>query len=142
MTQCARKLFLTWLLLFAAGCSRPPVLVSGPIEVTPRPAVVRFTHQVSVSSVSWEMCFEFDVPRDSHAAGRISITLPDDSGTRYQLENLDLDRRGESVVCQLGRLTPVDPAKASAVSSAIILEAAELSAPSSLRLHGIRGGEY
>ena len=138
MTQPA-GLLVCALLVAMAACARPPLLVAGPVELMPQPAIFRFVQPQRAPGQSWEMCFEFDVPRESYAAGRIIVILVAGNGARYKLENLDLDRRGEAVVCQLGRLAALNPATANRADATLVFEAAELSAPASLRLHGIRG---
>jgi hypothetical protein len=89
---------------------------------------------------NWEICFEFDIPGESYAAGRIGVTLIGSKGEHYQLAHIDLDRRGEAVVCQVGRFTAMSPAMTGEPIANVIFETAELSAPSALRLRGIRGG--
>lgn len=127
-------------LLVGAACSRPPLLVAGPIEITPQRTSVRLAQPVRADGEDWEICFEFDVPGESYAAGQIGVTLIGNQGEHFELDDIDLDRRGEAVVCQLGRLAAVSPAMAGEPVANVVFETAELSAPAALRLHGIRGG--
>lgn len=127
-------------LLVEAACSRPPLLVGGPIELTPDRTIVRFAQPVPAGSENWEICFEFDIPGESYAAASIGVTLIGKKGEHYSIENVDLDRRGETVVCQVGRLVAVSPVMTAAPVADVIFETAELSLPAALRLHGIRGG--
>ena len=128
-------------LLTVSGCSRSPHLAGGPIELKEEPTVVRFERPVRSSGFLWEMCFEFDLPRDSHEAGRIHPVLLSTSGQRYPLVESKLDRRGERVVCQIGRVAAIVPGEGAASQEQLITyEAAELSADVPLRLRGLRGG--
>ena len=118
-----------------AGCGRPTDLAHGPIDLTERPATVRFVQPVSSSGESWELCFEFDLPGRSHDAATIQATLVSSSGSRAPMSAPTLDRRGESTVCQLGKLASAQPEAAP-----MTFEAVELSSKVPLRLRGIRGG--
>ena len=118
------------LILAASGCGRSPRLASGPIDLTPSPTLVRFTQPVTSQGPTWELCFEFDVPGDSHGAGGIHATLLDGAGGRAELTGVTLDRRGESRVCQVGHVPQAT------------YEAVELSADRPLTVHGLRGGSH
>jgi hypothetical protein len=86
------------------------------------------------------MCFEFQIPGYSHSAAGIRAVLLTDSARRFALVEPELDRRGEAVVCQTGRLSAVDrPVADPAPWEPVTLEAVELSADVPLRLSGIRG---
>jgi hypothetical protein len=124
----------------AASCSRPPLLVAGPIDLTPEQTIVRLARPVRADGENWEICFEFDIPGESYAAGRIGVTLIGNKGEQFTIDGIDLDRRGEAVVCQVGHLTAVSPAVTREEVAKVVFETAALSAPASLRLHGIRGG--
>ena len=124
----------------ASGCSRSPLLASGPIDVKASPTLVRFEHPVTSSGPMWETCFEFDLPGDSHEADRIHAVLLTTSGQRRALVDARLDRRGESHVCQLGRLAAIPPNGSLEPQQSVAYEAIELSADVPLRLRGIRGG--
>ena len=58
----------------SVSCSRPPLLV-GALEVTATPIVARFEQPVPAGEPEWELCFEFDLPRDSHRADGIQAVL-------------------------------------------------------------------
>jgi hypothetical protein len=118
----------------AAGCSRLPRLAEGPIDLSQRPTVVRFVQPVTSSGQTWELCFEFDRPGDSHRAATIHATLMTSSGDRAPLRAPTLDRKGESTVCQIG---PVGPTTSDART---VYESVELDSEAPLRLRGIRGG--
>lgn len=121
------------------GCSRPPLLV-GALEVTATPTVARFEQPVPAAGPEWELCFEFDLPGDSHAADGIQAVLLTAAGGRYRLAEATLDRRGEANVCQVGRVVAQEPGDATAAEPAIQFEAIEASAPTPMRLRAIRGG--
>jgi hypothetical protein len=61
----AATVFSTALIGSLAGCGRPPILVNGPIDLTERPSTVRFIQAVPSYGRTWELCFEFDLPRPS-----------------------------------------------------------------------------
>ena len=119
-------------LVAATACARPPLLVGTPLELTGSPALVRLDRPVAATGPGWELCFEFDLPGDSHGAGDITAVLVGTSGQRHRIVDAELDRRGESVVCQLGRVEALDPGE--------VVEAIELTAAEPLRLRQIRGG--
>ena len=115
-----------------SACARPAILVGAPLELTESPAVVRLERPVAATGPSWELCFEFDLPGDSHGAGGIAAVLVAASGQRHPIVDPELDRRGESVVCQRGRIEALDPGET--------VDAIELTATEPLRLRRIRGG--
>ena len=121
------------------GCSRPPRLV-GEVEVTASPIVARFEQPVPTGGPAWELCFEFDLPRDSHAAEGIQAVLLTAAGGRHRLAEPTLDRRGEANVCQVGRMVAQEPGDATAGEPSIVFEAIEVSAATPMRLRAIRGG--
>lgn len=87
-----------------------------------------------------EICYEFSLPRESHDASRIAGVLIAASGQRYALTEVTLDRRGESIVCQIGRPIPVrSPPPGAPAAGGIVLEAIELSADVPLGVRGLRG---
>ena len=116
-----------------AACGRPPLLTGGPIDLSERPATVRFIRPVSSPGQTWELCFEFDLPRESHRAGAIHATLVSSSGGRAAIRTPTLDRRGESMVCQIGPVWPSGTERTN-------YESVELYSDVPLRLRGIRGG--
>ena len=118
-----------------AGCGRPPNLADGPIDLTERPTTVRFIQPAPASGQTWELCFEFDLPGDSHHAASIHATLLSSSGSRAAIATPTLDRRGESTVCQLGQLAGAQPD-----ATVTAYDALELTSDVPLRLRGIRGG--
>ena len=71
-------------LLFVAviGCSRSPHLAAGPIELGQLPVLIRFERPVHSPGPLWELCFEFDLPRDSHSAAEIHAVLLTSSAQR------------------------------------------------------------
>lgn len=121
------------------SCSRPPLLV-GALEVTATPVVARFEQPVPAAGPEWELCFEFDLPRDSHAADGIQAVLLTAAGGRHRLAEPTLDRRGEAHVCQVGRVVAQEPGDATAGEPEIVFEAIEVSAATPMRLRAIRGG--
>ena len=119
------------LLALIAGCSRPELLASGPIEVDRSPRLVRFARPVAASGPRWELCFGFDRPGDSHRAGDIQAVLNTSSGRQQLFVDVELDRRGESIVCQIGRIDSGEE---------VVFDSVELTAPEPLRLRWLRGG--
>jgi hypothetical protein len=115
------------------ACTRSELLVGGPVDLTKSPIVARFDKPVQSTGPRWELCFEFNIPGDSRSADGIQAVLLATSGQRRTLVDAELDRRGESVVCQLGRIEPQDRE---------VFEAVELTSPVDLHLRGIRGGSY
>jgi hypothetical protein len=126
-----RRFLLVSALLGSLGCSVSPVLVGHPVEVTHSGAFARFEQAVPASVAQWEICLEFDQPGDSHLAEEIAIALHGTSGKRHPLGDVRLDRRGESVVCQIGHLETLGSERG--------LEAIDLSSPKRLRIRRIRG---
>jgi hypothetical protein len=127
------KIWIGWapLLALTVGCSRPALLASGPIDVDRSPHVVRFERPIPASGPRWELCFEFGRPGDSHKAGDIQAVLLTPSGRRQPFVDVELDRRGESVVCQIGRVD---------TGEEVVFASVELIAPGPVRLRGLRGG--
>ena len=134
MPKTAAVVFIA-LLGSVAGCDRPPNLAHGPIDLTERPTTVRFVQPVSSSGQSWELCFEFDLPGGSHHAATIQATLVSSSGSRAAMTTPTLDRRGESTVCQMGKVATAQPE-----TTPVVYDAVEVSSKVPLRLRGIRGG--
>ena len=120
-----------------AACGRDPHLAGGPIDLSERPITIRFIQAVPSKGQTWELCFEFDLPRDSHRAGAIHATIVSSSGGRAAIRTPALDRRGESVVCQIGRVAPPE-----SEAEGTVYEAVELYSEVPLRLRGIRGGSH
>ena len=120
---------------FFAACGRPPHLANGPIDLADESSVVRFAQPVASSGPRWEICFEFDLPRESHRAAGIHVALLSTTGRRDELGDPGLDRRGEAVVCQIGQL-PAAPEPEPPTS----YEAVELRSDASVRVRAIRGG--
>ena len=120
--------------LSLAGCSRPALLVSQSIEVTASARTVHFARAVPASGPTWELCFEFHPPGDSLKAKSIEAVLLAASGQRRPLVDVAMDRRGESVVCQIGRVDASDP------DEALVFEAMELTASERVRVRQVRGG--
>lgn len=118
-----------------AACGRTPHLAGGPIDLSERPTRVRFLQPLPSQGQTWELCFEFDRPRHSHRAGAIHATLVSSSGGRAAILTTELDRRGESVVCQIGRVAPPEPN-----AERTVYESVELYSDVPLRLRGLRGG--
>lgn len=129
------------MLLLASGCSRPPHLARGPFDVKETPTVIRFDETARSSGPIWEMCFEFAHQRDSRNAGEIRTVLLSTSGRRYTLADVHLDRRGEAMVSQVGRVVAVEPRVGGvSESDAILFEAVELSSDVPVGLRALRGG--
>jgi hypothetical protein len=127
--------------LLASACSRSPRLAEGPISINAIPTTVWFEKAVPASEPSWELCYEFNIPGESHQGVRIQAVLVAASGQRYVLADREVDRRGESIVCQVGRIAGKEPgAPGPAAASPIVFEAAELSSNTPLRLRELRGG--
>ena len=129
------RVFLTALIGGVAACGRPPHLSGGPIDLSERPTIVRFDQPVPSYGHTWELCFEFERPRDSHRAATIHAILVSRSGSREPIHNPTLDRRGESTVCQIGQVTPSRTGSEEAT-----YESVELYSDVPLRLRGLRGG--
>ena len=117
-------------LSMASGCSRSALLVSQSLEVTPSPRTVRFERAVPSRGPRWELCFEFELPGDSRKTKDINAVLLTTSGQRHRLADVQMDRRGESVVCQIGRVDGEDA----------VFEAVELTASERVRVRQLRGG--
>jgi hypothetical protein len=118
-----------------AACGRPPHLVDGPLEVSGQAMTFRLDRPAPAGGPLWELCFEFDTPRDSHRAGDIQATLLSAAWERAVLDQPSLDRRGESTVCQVGRLE-----SCTLNSSPVSFQGLELESETTLPLRGIRGG--
>jgi hypothetical protein len=128
-----------WLVLLlgtalgAVGCAPPaPRLARGPIEVTATPVTVRFEAPVTTAGTAWELCFEFDLPRDSDRAGGIQVVLLTRDGGRHVFEDVGHDRRGERLVCRTGRI-PASPGPRT-------FEAVELRSDAAVHLRWLGGG--
>jgi len=132
------RLVATVAALLLCACSPSPRLADRPIDLSAQATLVRFQQPVPASDPSWEVCFEFGVPGDSHRAGRIGVVLLSTTGTRYTLDGAELDRRGEAVVCQIGRLTAADPSLPA--PEPLVFDAAELTSEVPMRIKGLRGG--
>ena len=129
--------FLMALIGGVAACGRPPHLAAGPIDLSERPTLVRFDQPVPSYGHTWELCFEFERPGDSHRAATIHATLVSRSGSREPIRDPTLDRRGESTVCQIGHVTPSREGSEQAT-----YESVELSSDVPLRLRSLRGGSH
>ena len=141
MKEWVRPLLVLALVASASGCSRSPRLAEGPIDLGPRATVVRFEQPVPIAAPSWEVCFEFQRPGDSHQAGRIAVVLLATTGERYRLAESVLDRQGEAIVCQVGQVVAMEPGSPSGSRpEPIVIEGAELSAKTPLQVRGLRGG--
>lgn len=134
MSGALRRGALALFAVGAAACSRPPLLVAGAIELTDRPTTARFIRPVQANGAVWELCFEFDLPRDSLHASAIRVTLMSAAG-RAPLQDVELDRRGEATVCQIGRV-----ADAAQGAPPLTYEGIELQADEIVQIRGIRGG--
>ncbi len=127
--------------LALSGCSWSPSLVDTPFVIKETPAIVRFDQPVASSGPAWELCYEFRFSGDSHQAGRIQAALVATSGRRYRFVESELDRRGEAIVCRVGRLAPADANGPSpTVSGPIEYEGVEVSCEIPLSVRGLRGG--
>jgi hypothetical protein len=128
--------------LVATACGSLPHLSGGPIEIGSAATLVRFDAPAANADRGWTLCFEFRLPRESEDAGRIVATLLTATRRRYQFATSELDRRGEFVVCRIGRLAPVetDASKPSGPASHEPFTAVELTADTPLRLRGLSGG--
>jgi hypothetical protein len=120
------------------ACTRLPHLASGPIELGPTPTLVRFDAAVAAAVDDFTLCFEFRLPRESEDARRIVATFVTPSRQRYVFATSELDRRGEFVVCRIGRMSPAGETAGSEPPRSFT--AVELSADTPLRLRGLRGG--
>ena len=98
--------------VFASGCSPLPRLADGSLDLGNAPTVVRFEQPVRAQGPGWEFSFEFDRPADSDHAAGIHATLLTSEGDRYALTGVRLDRRGERLVSQIGRLVTDEAAAA------------------------------
>jgi hypothetical protein len=123
---------------FASACARLPHLASGPIDVGPAPTAVRFDAAVRAALDDFTLCYEFRLPRESEDARRIVATLVTPSKQRFTFDGAGLDRRGEFVVCRIGRVVAA-PGNAAA-DKPQIFTGVELRADTPLRLCGLRGG--
>jgi hypothetical protein len=103
------------------------------MEITETPTTVRLDQPVTPTGPNWELCFEFDLPGHSHSTGGIEAALIAASGQSYPLVDAELDRRGESVVCQIGRVDASEP-------GGVVFESIQLRAATRLRVRQIRGG--
>ena len=121
-----------------AGCARLPQLATGPIDLGPSPTMVRFEGAVRAALDDFTLCYEFRLPRESEEAGRIVATFVTPSQRRYTFTTSELDRRGEFVVCRIGRVVPASGLPAGEPPQSFT--AVELRADTPLRLRGLRGG--
>ena len=80
----------------------------------------------------WEFCFEFTKPGDSERTRSFEVALLAAADRLYRLVTTSLDRRGESIVCLIGRVEDL-PAGA-------MIEAVEVAAPRPVRLRRLGGG--
>ena len=140
MSETICRILLLTALMTASACSNLPLLVETPMQLSESPTVARLSNPVHTTGGAVTLCFEFHPPGDSHAAGGISATLLDASGGRYRLVNPALDRRGESLVCQVGSLEALGAGGGTAPPDRVVLEAIELSATTPVRVRAIRGG--
>lgn len=137
----ARRIVITLTAVVAASCSRPALLAGDAIELTASPTVVRFEHPVRANGALWELCFEFDLPGDSHKTDGIYAVLLATSGQRHPLVDTNLDRRGDRLVCQVGRVDAFEPgSRVVDQNQEVTFEAVELTAPARMRLRELRGG--
>jgi len=128
-------------LALTGGCSRPELLVSEPVEITPSPRTVRFERAVPASGPRWELCFEFDPPGESRKTRSIEAVLLTTSGERRPLVDVEIDRRGENVVCQIGRVDAFEPgSRLPPPGEELVFESVELTASERLRVRLLRGG--
>jgi len=139
--EVSKRGLLMVVLVGLGGCSAPPHLADGPLNLEEVPTVTRFERPVRSVGPIWELCFEFDIPGDSHEVGRIHAALVATTGQRYGLEKSVLDRRGEAVVCRIGQPRPIAPADpTSTAPEPIEYEGVELSSDVPLTLRALRGG--
>lgn len=125
----------------ASACSRPPELARGRFELSAEPTVVRFEAPVLATGTGWELCFEFDLPGDSHSAEHLAVVLLTAQGERHALSEVSLDRRGESVVCLEGRVGSASSvAGATTPQEPVRYESVELTTSVPLRVRELRGG--
>ena len=117
------------------ACARSPRLAGGPIEVGATPVLVRFDQPVTSKGPVRELCLEFDLPGDSHRAAAIEAALISAAGERVTFRGTELDRRGESMVCQI-----VEPEAGVVDAEPTSYVGVELRSDSPVRLRGIRGG--
>ena len=115
------------------SCDRPRLIAAGPIPLSKRPVVLRFAPPIPSARATWELCFEFYRPRDSHGASGIQATILDASGRRFPMREPARDRRGESLVCLVGPVAAEDGAPP-------VPDRLELVALTPMRIRSLRGG--
>jgi hypothetical protein len=125
-------------MVVSASCGNLPHLASGPIDLGPAPTLVRFDAAVRAALDEFTLCFEFERPGASDEAKHIVATFLTPSQRRYTFADSDLDRRGELIVCRIGRMAPAGETPASEPPQSF--SAVELSAGTPLRLRRLRGG--
>jgi hypothetical protein len=140
MNRCLGCILAAAITLVVVGCSPLPRLARGPIDLGSAPTVVRFAQPVHTQGPGWEFRFEFDRPGDSDHAGEIHATLVTSEGYRYALTEVRLDRQGERLVSQSGRLESDDATRApSPPGHAPTFVAVELRTDVPVRLRALRG---
>ncbi|MBK9471308.1 MAG: hypothetical protein IPO18_03340 [bacterium] len=118
-----------------AGCTRLPELARGPIDISESALSLPLDPPVNSAGSKFDVLFEFDQPGDSHQAGMIHVALVTSDGARDTLTGVQLDRRGEGLVSQLGH-----PGAAGAGDGRPrVYSAIEVWSEIPLRLRGIRG---
>jgi hypothetical protein len=121
--------------LVVAGCTRLPELVRGPLDISATALSLPLDPPVASAGSKFDVLFEFDQPGDSHQAGKIHVALVTSDGARDTLKGVQLDRRGEGLVSQLGH-----PGAAGAGDGRPrVYSAIEVWSEIPLRLRGIRG---
>jgi hypothetical protein len=129
------RILLLAVLAGAIACDRQPQLVGTPLVLSEVPIVARLEDPVHMTGGTLTLCYEFHPPGDSHAAGGISAALIETSGRRHRLVDPSLDRRGEGLVCQVGRVEDAP------TGQTVVFEAIELSSAAPVRIRTIRGGQ-
>ena len=96
-----RALVMLAALLLPVACARTEPVAEGPIVLDTIPKEVTFRSPVVPSGPKRELCFEFDPPGGSRAAAGIQAVLVTAEGRREEFRPVEVDRRGEALVCLL-----------------------------------------
>jgi hypothetical protein len=126
-----RRALILMTFLLTAACAKTERVVEGTVALDATPKEVVFLTPVTARGPRRELCFEFDRPGASHRAAEIRAVLVTDKGAREELHPVEVDRRGEALVCLLHRTGTTKEGQ-------VRYQAVILSSPTPMRLRQIR----